>query len=114
EATKAIDMLQSEGSAVAFPEVFQQVREDMKHVQKRLEGVDTGKVTQAIEEDIISTLKEMIEALKKAKQDLEAKKNPPKGNPGPPPPPQDQKLLDQIAELKMIRSMQLRVNDRTK
>src|SRR5205823_5212249 len=31
EANKAIQMLEEEGSAVAFPEVFQQVREDMKH-----------------------------------------------------------------------------------
>jgi len=112
EASKAIEMLEAEGSAVAFPEVFQQVRSDMIVVQKRLGGTDVGKVTQAIERDIIETLKEMIEALKKARQDLDAKKTPP-GQPGQPPPNQDQKLLDQIAELKMIRSMQVRVNART-
>jgi hypothetical protein len=111
EATKAIEMLEAEGSAVAFPEVFKQVREDMKHVQRRLGVIDTGVVTQAIEKDIIDTLKEMIEALKKARQELDNKKNPPSNSP--PPPPQDQKLLDQIAELKMIRSMQIRVNSRT-
>ncbi|MBI3411719.1 MAG: hypothetical protein HY040_25595 [Planctomycetes bacterium] len=110
EATKAIEMLEAEGSAVAFPEVFQQVREDMKHVQRRLEITDVGIVTQAIEKDIITSLEEMIAALKKAKQDLDNKKNPsdPKNNPN-----VDQKLLDQIAELKMIRSLQLRVNART-
>ena len=112
EANKAIEMLEAEGSAVAFPEVFQQVREDMKHVQRRLGVTDVGDVTQAIEQDIIDTLKEMIEALKKAKQELENKKNNPPP-PGQPPPPQDQKLLDQIAELKMIRSLQIRVNTRT-
>ena len=104
-------MLEAEGSAVAFPEVFQQVRSDMIVVQKRLGNTDVFKVTQAIERDIIETLKEMIEALKKARQDLDAKKSPP--SPGQPPPNQDQKLLDQIAELKMIRSMQVRVNART-
>jgi hypothetical protein len=111
EATRAIEMLEAEGSAVAFPEVFQQVRSDMIVVQKRLGGTDVGKVTQAIERDIIDTLKEMIEALKKARQDLDNKKSPPSS--GQPPPNQDQKLLDQIAELKMIRSMQVRVNGRT-
>ncbi|MEC4630268.1 hypothetical protein VSS86_21320, partial [Bacillus safensis] len=30
EATKAIEMLEAEGTAVAFPEIFKQVREDMK------------------------------------------------------------------------------------
>jgi hypothetical protein len=111
EATKAMEMLEAEGSAVAFPEVFQQMREDMKNVQRRLGVADVGKVTQGTEQDIIDTLKEMIEALKKARQELEAKK----GQPGSSqqPPNIDQKLLDQIAELKMIRSMQIRVNNRT-
>lgn len=113
EATKAIEMLEAEGSAVAFPEVFQQVREDMKHVQRRLEITDVGIVTQAIEKDIIDSLKEMIEALKKAQQELDNKKNPPPPDDKNPKPNPDQKLLDQIAELKMIRSLQMRVNTRT-
>jgi hypothetical protein len=110
EANKAIEMLEAEGSAVAFPEVFQQVREDMKHVQRRLEVTDVGPVTQTIERDIIDTLKEMIEALKKARQELDKNSSKSNNSGGPPP---DQKLLDQIAELKMIRSLQLRVNART-
>ena len=109
EATRAIEILEAEGSAIAFPEVFQQVREDMKHVQRRLGVTDTGEVTHRIEVDIIDTLKEMIEALKKKRQENQAKP----GESGPPPPPQDQKLLDKIAELKMIRSMQVRINGRT-
>ena len=46
---KAIEMLEAEGSAVAFPEVFKQVREDMKIVANRLENADVGTVTVAIE-----------------------------------------------------------------
>jgi len=114
EASNAIELLQAEGSAVAFPEVFQQVREDMKHVQRRLDITDVGQVTQAIEKDIIDTLKEMIDALKKARKDLDDKKNPPPPSDPKANQPQDQKLLEQIAELKMIRSMQLRVNARTR
>jgi len=108
EANKAIQMLEEEGSGVAFPEVFQQVREDMKHVQRRLEIADVAEVTQAVEKDIIASLQEMIEALKKAQQ--QGKAGPPKEGS---PPPADQKLLDKIAELKMIRSLQKRINDRT-
>jgi hypothetical protein len=113
EANKAIQMLEEEGSAVAFPEVFQQVREDMKHVQRRLEIADVADVTQAVEKDIIASLQEMIDALKKAQKDLDKQKDgkPPEGQP---PPNADQKLLDKIAELKMIRSLQNRINDRTK
>jgi len=112
EATKAIEILETEGSAIAFPEVFQQVREDMKHVQRRLKNTDVGDITVTIEQDIVETLKEMIKALEKAKKDME-KKDPKKSEDSPPPKQQDQKLLDKIAELKMLKSMQLRVNART-
>jgi len=112
EANKCIDILEAEGSAVAFPEVFQQIRQDMIHVQKRLELTDTADVTQGIERDIIDTLKEMIDALKKARQDNQDSQSKP-GEPGKGGPPQDQKLLELIQELKMVRSLQKRVNDRT-
>ncbi len=110
EARKAIEVLEAEGSAVAFPEVFQQVRDDMTHVQRRLGVSDVGTVTQTIEQDIIDSLKEMIEALKKAKADLQKSKDSPPSNGGPPP---DQKLLELIQELKLIKSLQIRVNTRT-
>jgi hypothetical protein len=110
EATKAINLLQAEGSAVAFPEVFLQVREDMRHVVRRLGKADVGTVTQVIENDIIATLKEMIEALKKAQKQMQANKGQSQPNPKPP----NQKLIDLIAELKMIRSLQVRINSRTK
>jgi len=113
EATKAIELLEAEGSAVAFPEVFQQVREDMRHVARRLGAVDPNKVTQAIEQDIIDTLKEMIKALEQAKKELDNKKPPPPSDGGQPPPQADPKLLNKIQELKMVRAMQLRVNART-
>jgi hypothetical protein len=109
EASRAIEILEAEGSAIAFPEVFQQVREDMKHVQRRLGVTDTAKVTQVIETEIIDTLKEMIEALKKKRQENQSQSKPSDGSS----PPPDQKLLDKIAELKMIRSMQVRINGRT-
>jgi hypothetical protein len=114
EASKAIELLEAEGSAVAFPEVFQQVREDMRIVQRRLEITDVGVVTQGIESDIIDTLREMVDALKKAREEnKDKKKKDDKSGKSKDGGPQDQKLLDQIAELKMIRSMQLRINART-
>ena len=111
EASKAITLLETEGSAVAFPEVFIQLRSDMENVSRRLRATDVDSLTQTIEQDIIDTLKEMVEALKKAQKDQQAKKQQQQqqggGN-------QDEKLIDLIAELKMIRSLQIRVNTRTK
>lgn len=113
EADKCIDILESEGTAVAFPEVFQQLRADMKHVQNRLGIFDTGTVTQDIERDIVATLKEMIEALKKAREENQEPPDSKPGKGGKGGKPGDQKLLELLQELKMVRSLQKRINDRT-
>lgn len=112
ECNKCIDILQAEGSAVAFPEVFQQLRADMMHVQKRLDLGDVQDVTQGIEKDIIESLKEMIEALKKAREDNQSEPGK-DGKPGKSGKPADPKLLELVQELKMVRALQKRVNDRT-
>jgi hypothetical protein len=65
EATKAADLLEAETAAVAFPEFFRDLRKDMQRVQDRLKKTDVGNETQAIEMDIIQSLREMIAALKK-------------------------------------------------
>ena len=106
EATKCIELLENEGSGVAFPEVFHQVRDDMINVQRRLGKADVFEVTQGIEQDIIATLGEMIEALKKPQNAGNSK-----GGSNSKPPPQS--LIDLLAELKMVRAMQVRVNTRT-
>jgi len=111
-ATKAIQILEGEGSGVAFPVAFQQLRQDMRNVQNRLGAIDVGPINQAIQKDIIATLKEMIDALSKKQQDMQQMPMDPMP-PMPPMPPPDPKLLDKLAELKLIRSMQNRLNDRT-
>lgn len=105
DANAAIAVLEAEGSAVAFPEAFVQVRDDATHVARRLGKVDVGTVTQVIEQDIISTLKDMIEALKRKR---EANKSQGQGGGE-----SQNALINLLAELKMIRAMQLRVNNRT-
>jgi hypothetical protein len=108
QARAALEILENEGSAVAFPEAFAQVRDDAQHVARRLGKADVGNVTQTIEQDIIATLKEMIEALKKAQSQGKGGQSGQSGRPGP------KSLIDILAELKMIRSMQIRVNNRTR
>ncbi|MHB1422289.1 MAG: hypothetical protein ACYC3I_03640 [Gemmataceae bacterium] len=107
EARAGLALLEAEGSAVAFAEVFSQVKGDMETVAARLRRTDTGVVTVTIEEQIIDTLKEMIEALKKAQSNKKSQGGGGGGGQAPQP------LLDLLAELKMIRSMQKRVNSRT-
>lgn len=110
EADKAMLLLREDGTAVAFPEAVGQMREDMQQVVQRLAQFKVGKITQVIEEDIIAALKEMIDALDKALEDMQESQqaqNQPPGQPQEPP------LVDLLAEVKMIRALQMRVNRRT-
>jgi hypothetical protein len=110
EANKALQLLEEDGTAVAVPQVLEQCRDDMKAVQARLFRTDVGPFTQQVEEEIIAALKEVIEALKRQQQQLKDQQNQPPPPPGQPPP---QALINILAELRMLRSLQVRVNQRT-
>jgi hypothetical protein len=112
EASKAIMLLREEGSAIAFPEAVEQMRDDMQIVIGRLERTDVGELTQAIEREIIDALEEMIDSLQKEiEKNKDKKKDEPPSKEGQ---PQDPTLVDQLAELKMLRTLQMRINHRTK
>lgn len=113
EADSILKVLEGEGSAVAFTEVFQQVRKDIQTVRDRLARTDTGKVTVTIENDVIETLKEMISALKKAQQENNSDLPPPHPGPTGDGPERKKKLIELVAELKLLHAQQNRVNSRT-
>lgn len=111
EADRARLLLQEDGTAVAFPEAVDQMRADMAQIHQRLTAADVGKMTQAVEEDVIAALEEMIEALVRAQKEMQnQEQQPPPDQQGQ---PQDEPLVDSLAELKMIRALQVRVNRRT-
>jgi hypothetical protein len=114
EAEKTLKLLESEGSAVAFARVLEEVRIDMVAVQRRLNDTYVGKDTQVIEENIIAMLKEMLEAVKKAQQDQQQQKDQPPGQPSQPQKPGDKQLIEMLSELKLIRMLQMQVNTKTK
>jgi len=111
EAEKALALLRDEGTAVAFPEAVEMIRDDMQNVVGLLARFKVDSVTLGVEEDIIAALEEMIAALQKAQQQQQQRQQQQQqqgGQPSEPP------LVDQLAELKMIRALQMRVNTRTK
>ncbi len=112
EADKALRLLEGEGTAVVFAGVLIEVKKDMDAVQKQLTAANVGPDTQLVEEQIIVQLQQMLEALKKAKQDLQNQPPPP---PGQPPPPNDGKknLIQLVEQLKLLKSLQVQLNDRT-
>lgn len=112
EAEKALRLLEGEGSAVVFAGVLAEVKKDMEAVAEQLKATNVGAETQLVEEQIIAQLQRMLEALKKAKQDLE-NQPPPPGPPGQPPPPGSQDLIKLVEQLKLLRELQVQVNERT-
>jgi hypothetical protein len=110
EAEQALAVLREEGSAVAFPEAVEQMHEDMLQVVARLGQAKVDRQTQGLEEDIIAALEEMISSLERAQRDKN-KQKPGKGQGGD---SQEPALVDRLAELKMIRSLQMRINTRTR
>jgi hypothetical protein len=112
EADKALLLLREDGTSVAFPEAVEQMRDDMQQVVERLAAVKVDEITQGLERDILTALEELIAALEKAIEDLEKNRTPP-GQAPPAGQPAEPQLVHKLAELKMIRSLQMRIYQRT-
>lgn len=111
DARRALELLKQDGTSVAFPEAVQQLIDDLDQTAAWLGEAKVGALTQALEQDIITALEEMIGALEKAQKDLEQKDQQP-SEPSEQE-PQEPPLVDGLAELKLIRSLQMWVNKRT-
>ena len=112
EAAKALTLVRDDGSAVAIPEALEQVRDDATQAAARLGRGDVGGTTRGIVQDIVSSLEEMVAALEKAQREEQQQQKGSAG--GRPAEPGEQPLVDKLSELKMIRSLQMRVNTRTR
>ena len=115
EADRAMLLLREEGSSVAFPEVVSQLREDTVRVSTRLGQSKIDLVTQGLQSDILAGLEEMIAALAKAQRDLEKKKQQEQQGDGggQPSGSGEEPLVQKLAELKLIRTMQTRIQGST-
>ena len=110
EAERALILLREDGTSVAFPEALRQARMDMRQIADRLAELKTGPITQGLEEDVIQALEETVDAMGKALQKLQNNQGKPSGKGGK---PGEKPLVDALAELRMIRALQVRVNRRT-
>jgi hypothetical protein len=116
EAAKALTILREEGTSVSFPLAVEDVREDVGIVARRLEEAKVGELTQEIQKDIVEALQEMVAALQKEMEKGDDKKQ--QGQQQQQQAPQDQQgdpvLVELLAELRMLRTLQKRINRRTK
>jgi hypothetical protein len=113
DAGRALALVRDDGSAVAIPEALEQVLADCSQAAARLERADVGSTTRGLVQDVVASLQEILDALEKARRD-EAEGQPPPQGGGRPASPGEQPLVDKLSELKMIRTLQMRINTRTR
>jgi hypothetical protein len=111
EAARALVLVRDDGSAVAIPQALESIREDAEQAAGRLGRGDVGGTTRGLVGDLVTNLEELLAALEKSQREQEQRQAGAGG--GRPQEPGEQPLVDKLSELKMIRSLQLRVNART-
>lgn len=109
-AAKAVLLVRDDGSAVAMLHALEQVLDDSAQAATRLGRGDAGRDTIALLAEIVVGLEEMLAAVERARSDRQDSAAPGGGRATP---AGAEPLVDQLAELKMLRSLQSRVNQRT-
>jgi len=113
EGQRALLLLQDEGSSTAFPEALEQVNSDAQIVAKRLTQANVSASTLVIEDEIIGALEEMLDSLKQVQKKREEKKQQQQQQQQQQQGEKEEPLVDSISELKLLKTLQLRVNRRT-
>jgi hypothetical protein len=106
-AQQALEIIIDDGTSVVFPDVVEQVRDDLLAVKQLLDAAKTDAYTNTLQKEIETTLEELIEALQQAQQQKEGSGGGGGGGGSEPP------LLPNSAELKLLRAAQMRINRRT-
>lgn len=112
-ADSALRLLREDGQSIAYPEVIEQVRDDMRQVAERLRDSDLASVTQRLQKEIVESLEEALDSLDKTIQEMQDRQQQRQqggqagGEAG------DPAVVDKLAELRMIRAIQARILRRT-
>ncbi len=107
EAARGLLVLEDDGSSIAVVASLEQVQIDMQQVTDRLAAAKTDAITQEIQLGIVETLSFLVEVFEQAQKEENGQPNPGQG-PGQEQ-PGEQALINQIAELKLIRGLQQQI-----
>ena len=109
---EAYDLLVEDGTSVVFPRIVEDLKTDLLQCAEGLKQQRTDSLTQLIQAEVETTLEELISALQRAQK--EKQENDESGGSSGGGGGGNQPLLPPSAELKALRSAQMRVNRRTK
>lgn len=112
---EALTFMLDNSSPVVFPRIVKDIIADLARLEDRLMEEKTGETTALIQDAVERALADLLEALEEAQGEPPPpeESEPQEGEGGgasPPPPP----LISALAELKLLRNRQVRVNEGTK
>ncbi len=113
EGERALLLLREEGASADFTEAVLQLNTDIQSVADRLQAADVSPLTTIIEQEIVNSLEEMVAALVQVQKENREKQQSQPGGEQPGGEPGDQPLVDKLSELRLIRTLQVRINKRT-
>lgn len=111
ECEQTLGLLKEDGTSVAIVLSVEDIASDMRTISERLRSSKAGTLTQTLETDVVEALKELIEATQREMQEMKSEERqqqqPSSGE------QKQRSLVELMAEIKVLRSLQLRVNRRT-
>ena len=113
ETESALLLLREDGTAQAMVESLLQARFDMAEIKNRLERTILDTITLHLEEAVIDSLQEMLHAIQGAMEEAKQRQEDADSQQSGGGAAAEEPLIQLLAELRMIRSMQHRVNERT-
>ncbi|MCA9062615.1 MAG: hypothetical protein KDA96_06135 [Planctomycetaceae bacterium] len=114
ECTRTVGLLREDGTSVSILLALEDVETDMKSVGEWLQQSRVTGLTQSVQEDIMETLKELIAAVQREMEEVSSPSQQSDPQSQDPSSMQKPSLVNLMAEIKVLRSLQMRVNRRTK
>ncbi|MDA1230530.1 MAG: hypothetical protein O2856_07135 [Planctomycetota bacterium] len=112
ECAQTVNLLREDGTSVAIVIAVEDIEADMSSVSGWMQEYKVGELTQSVQKDILDSLKQLIETTQKEMQQMkeqqkqkQQQQDPNQEKPG---------LVELMAEIRVLRSLQLQVNRRTK
>ena len=113
ECSLTVGLLQEDGTSVSILIAVEDIESDMKTVAGRLQQTQAAELTQSMQTDVIEALKELIETAQKEMEDMKQEQQQQQQQQQQSGPQQKAPLVELMAEIRVLRSLQLRVNRRT-
>ena len=111
ECAGTVALLQEDGTSSAILLAVEDIEADMNSAGEWLRDSDVSELTQSVQQDVIDALKQLVEVMQKEMQDMQQQQQQSQQQQGTN--SQQSPLVELIAEIKVLRNLQLQVNQRT-